>query len=74
MRELPLHFHLNCSRFDKERRALIRVVTTVYNKNGCFTPDFDTEKVLGEHNFKLQDSKLISSEIEKYITSTKKEI
>ena len=34
----------------QERRTLIRAVTTVYNKNGCFIHDFNIEELLCEHN------------------------
>ena len=41
----PLHFLLTCSSFDRERRAPIRLVTNVYNKNVRFIHYFNIEEL-----------------------------
>lgn len=64
MRETPLYYLLKCGRLDKERRALIRVVTTVFSKNDYFICNFNIEELLGKHNLNFEDYKLIRSELE----------
>ena len=72
--ETPTHYLLECCKFDTQRANLIKQVSLILRKNGHVPQNLSLQMLLGEHNFNMDDSKVVRAELGKYFATTKQEI
>ena len=77
-KEIPEHYLLHCSIYEKEREVLFKTKKKKYKKtttkNSQYILTLTMEDVLGEQNVIYDDRKSLREAFEKYINSTMKDV